>query len=302
MKITSLSILLSASMVLSACLGGGSGYRPGPESIRELTGLAPPAETAAQQDARSPGIVTRGDSLVVTTAHGETNQAERPRFSVPARCSGTRCVLRDPETGVGDVFDKDDLEFVNVPSTMIGTGHGITLRYWSGHHDDTDYAAYGSWMEHSGFVVQTQREEFVVQTQREEYEGVWVAVRFGIAGGELTGTKPVGSATWLGLMVGTPATGNDRGDRLQGIAALNYDMDAGGLDVGFSGIKNVDRGADHSTPVVMFDDITIASDGTFQAGATGNRIQGGFYGPEHVEAAGVFEQANIVGAFGAKRQ
>ena len=103
-------------------------------------------------------------------------------------------------------------------------------------------------------------------------------------------------------MVGTPATGNARGDRLQGIAALNYDMDAGGLDIGFSSIKNLDRGTDHSTPVVMFNDLAIASDGTFQAGATGSRIQGGFYGPGHVEAAGIFEQADIVGAFGAKRQ
>ena len=31
-------------------------------------------------------------------------------------------------------------------------------------------------------------------------------------------------------------------------------------------------------------------------------IQGGFYGPDHVEAAGIFEQSNIVGAFGTKRQ
>ena len=32
------------------------------------------------------------------------------------------------------------------------------------------------------------------------------------------------------------------------------------------------------------------------------RVQGGFYGPNHAEATGVFEQAGIAGAFGAKRQ
>ena len=293
MKIATLGILLSASFVLSACLGGGSDSRPGPESIRELTGLAPPVETAAAQDARSPGIVSRGDSLIMTTVHGETSAAELPRFAFSARCSGTRCILRDSALGLTDVFDKDDLEFANLPSTMVGTGHGITLRYWSGRYDEADYTAYGSWMEHGGFVVQTQEGVF---------DEVRVGVRFGIAGGELTGTRPVGGATWLGLMVGTPATGSARGDRLQGTAALNYDLASDALDVGFSNIKNVDRGADHSTPVVMFHDLTVAPDGTFQAGATGDRIQGGFYGPEHVEAAGVFEQANIVGAFGAKRQ
>ena len=39
-----------------------------------------------------------------------------------------------------------------------------------------------------------------------------------------------------------------------------------------------------------------------QSGLTGNRIQGGFYGPGHGEAAGVFQQSGMVGAFGAKGQ
>ena len=40
---------------------------------------------------------------------------------------------------------------------------------------------------------------------------------------------------------------------------------------------------------------------TVAAGEAGDRIQGGFYGPGHAETAGIFEQSNIVGAFGAKR-
>ena len=294
MKIFTPGILLSASLVLSACLGGESDFRPGPESIRELTGLAPPAETAAAQTARGPDIVSRMDSLIISARHIETSLAEAPAY-LRADCAGTRCEFFDPETGMLETtIDLPDLRFSRVVPEPIGSRHGITLMSWEGRLDEqTEFEAYGAWMEHGGFSI---RSEAVV------IEGVGTVFRGGLAGGDLTGARPTGSATWLGLMVGTPATGNARGDRLQGIAALNYDMDAGGLDIGFSSIKNVDRGADHSTPVVMFDDITIASDGTFQAGATGNRIQGGFYGPEHVEAAGVFEQANIVGAFGAKRQ
>ena len=49
-------------------------------------------------------------------------------------------------------------------------------------------------------------------------------------------------------------------------------------------------------------DSTLAADGTFDDGAAGARIQGGLYGPDHAEAAGVFEQSNIAGAFGAKKQ
>ena len=283
-------IALTAALSVSGCLGGGgSESRPGPESIRELTGLAPPAETTAAQTARAPGIVSRADSLVVTTWHGETGHARVPKLRIAARCARTRCDLYEPTTGYNTSIHLSDLDLSDVPGAAVGTKHGVTLMSWS----DSDYTAYGAWMKHGGFAVGT--ESFAV-------EDVRIDIRYGLAGGDLTGARPTGSATWLGLMVGTPATGNARGDRLQGIAALNYDMDAGGLDVGFSSIKNVDRGADHSTPVVRFNDLTIASDGTFQAGATGNRIQGGFYGPEHVEAAGVFEQANIVGAFGAKRQ
>lgn len=67
-------------------------------------------------------------------------------------------------------------------------------------------------------------------------------------------------------------------------------------------IKNIDRGIGHSTPTVLFTDVPIDAGGTFSTGSTGYRVQGGFYGTGHVEAAGIFEEANIIGAFGAKRQ
>ena len=158
---------------------------------------------------------------------------------------------------------------------------------------DHEATAFGAWMQHSSFTVQIER-----------WRGAYVTLdgRYGLAGGDLTGTRPTGGATWLGVMVGTPATGNRRGDRLQGIAALNYDLASDSLDVGFSSIKNIDRVTAHSAEVVIFADLHIGSRGTFEAGLAGNRIQGGFYGPGHVEAAGIFEQSNIVGAFGARRQ
>ena len=103
-------------------------------------------------------------------------------------------------------------------------------------------------------------------------------------------------------MVGTPTAGEGKGDRLVGDAALNHDMVAGGLDVVFSGIANIDRGTAHATPTVQFQDVPVAADGTFARGQGGHRVQGGFCGPGHAEAAGIFEQSNIVGAFGAKRR
>ena len=102
--------------------------------------------------------------------------------------------------------------------------------------------------------------------------------------------------------MGTPTAGDDKGERLVGTAALNYDMAAGGLDATFSGIRNIDRGTPHNVEAVMFSDLEVGSDGTFTRGQLGARIQGGFYGPGHAEASGIFEQSDIVGAFGATRQ
>lgn len=277
---------------LAACGGGGGGLSVA--DLRESSGLAPPTETAAAQRARSASIVGRAGSLILSTIHGETSHADVPTFQLRSRCAGTRCRITEPTTGYAYDLRLEDFEFTAGDSDALGSRHGITLVLADGRQRDTDYTAFGAWMRHAGFAVQTER---LVE------QGITISGRYGLAGGDLTGTRPTGSATWLGLMVGTPATGNNRGDRLQGIAALNYDMSVGGgIDVGFSSIKNIDRGIAHATPTILFVDVPIASGGTFEAGLTGNRIQGGFYGPGHDEAVGIFEQANIVGAFGAKKQ
>ena len=299
MKLSVLTIVACA-VFLTACGGGGSGGSPissgldNLDGVRQATGLAPPVETPAAQGARVAGIVSRADSLILSTTYGETSHRDLPTFRIRARCSGTSCSLSHPESGYRDTLSLDDLEFVAGDTQAVGTGNGITLMFGTASDSDLDYATFGSWMKHSTFAVQAGEGDF---------EGVRVSALVGLAGGDLTGAPLTGSATWLGLMVGIPVSGSARGDRLEGIAALNYDMAAGGgIDIAFSSIVNVDRRAPHSTPVVQFVDVPIGRVGTFEAGLAGNRVQGGFYGPNHAEAAGVFEQAGIVGAFGAKRQ
>lgn len=149
-------------------------------------------------------------------------------------------------------------------------------------------------MDHSGFLVQEDRGIPV--------GGVPANMRWNMAGGDLTRSRPLGNATWQGLMVGTPARGSGKGQRLQGNATLTYDLDSATLDAAFTNIQNVDRLQPHSVSAVRFDNINVSDRGTFQAGSSDNQIQGGFYGPDHAETAGVFEQSNIIGAFGAKKQ
>ena len=62
-------LAVAAVLSLAACGGGNSGSQPtlGLGEIRELTGLSAPVETAATQQARQQDIVSRADSLIVST-------------------------------------------------------------------------------------------------------------------------------------------------------------------------------------------------------------------------------------------
>ena len=290
-------LAVAAILSLAACGGGGnSGSQPalGLDDIRELTGLSAPVETAAAQQARQQDILSRADSLIVSTSHTEAVLADETRtYRWVSECSGAECVLLDPATGETHTSRLDELPIVPGDAETIGSAHGVTLMSKTGRHMGADFTSLGAWMEHSAFGVHSLRgvgEEGECDTL------------YASALGDLTGRPLTGSATWLGEMVGTPIAGDHRGDRLVGTAALNYDMDAGGLDAGFSGIRNIDRGTAHSVETVIFSDLEVGPDGTFARGQSGARIQGGFYGPGHAEAAGIFEQSDIVGAFGAKRQ
>ena len=172
----------------------------------------------------------------------------------------------------------------------LGTLHGVTVMY---QRAGTKLTSFGASMDDSAFAM---------RTGRVTVEGVSVGARYGTAGGDLTGPAPAGSATWRGAMAGTPATGNRRGDRLPGDATLTYDLAGAAIDAAFTDIRNVDRLAPHAPPAVRFDNVAVAADRTFAGGRSGNRIQGGLYGPGHAESAGAFEQSGTVGAFGAQRQ
>ena len=290
---------LAAAAVLSlAACGGGSntGSQPtlGLDDIRELTGLSAPAETAAAQEARQQDILARADSMILSTIHVEQAFPDETRtFPRLSECSRGECVVLDPVTGETVTSSVDKLVSAPGDAEAIGSAHGITLMSEAAHDMGADLTSLGAWMDHASFALSGARgagEGF-------DFETLYTMVL-----GELTDRPLAGSATWLGIMVGTPAVGEERGDRLVGTAALNYDMTAGGLDAAFSGIRNIDRGTAHSTQTVLFSDLDVGPDGTFSRGQSGARIQGGFYGPDHAEAAGVFEQSDIVGAFGAKRQ
>ena len=284
------TLITMVALGLSAC---SQGQRDEEVDILALTGLSAPIETGTAQQQRAGSIRSRADTLIFSTWHVGDGTTSSIEFLTD--CSGSQCEFQVPSTGgtptVSLITDLTSIPTVDIEA--VGSRHGITLVEENSLDQGTDVTSFGAWMDHSYF-------SFV--TSNPPVDGSGGTERYTWAAGERTDTPLTGSATWLGLMVGTPIAGNEIGDRLVGTAALNYDMTAGGLDVAFSGIKNITRGTAHTTETVIFADLAIESDGAFKRGQAGARIHGNFYGPGHGEAAGIFEHSQMIGAFGAKQQ
>ena len=290
-------LAIAAAGTLAACGGGG----PGPvsssfdsETAIALTGSAAPAETVADQAARSAAILARTDAIFVSTLYAEL---DGEGFHLASDCSGTRCTLTDPSSGTSVTVTLDDL--LDVEDTAdaqraVLTRNGITLVETRGGNGGPDYRVYGAWTVHGSFSIETGAEA--------TGEAGTLKARSSSAGGDLSGSRPSASATWRGVMVGTPARGARRDNVLQGDATLIYDLGRQTLDADFTNIADLDRNAAHTVRTVSFDSVPVAANGTYEAGGVGNYIGGGFAGPGHRETVGIFEQQGIVGAFGAKLQ
>ena len=283
------SLLLS--LALAACGGGSSKFSA--ERVRILTDARAPVESINDQFERATGIFDRSDSLLLSTVHGTTTHPELPTVELRTDCEKAGCTVRESRTGFTLRPSLDDLGVDTDATADFGlTRHGITLY----RTETTNVESYGAWMDHAAFAVQTVTASATAGGREIDF-----LLRYGIVGGDLSGDRPTGTATWQGLMVGTPATGDRAGHLLQGDATLRYSLDTEMLDATFDGIRDLNRDAAHSTESVQFDDVPVSADGTFRSGETGNRIQGAFYGTDHAETAGILEKSNIIGAFGAKK-
>ena len=250
--------------------------------------MSPPAETVASQTKRQNGILFRTDSWLVSTLHVDASELGLANLTWESSCVGTSCTLTDNLINSTVPFPLRRISIASPDagkSELLGTKHGITLIQQLDEQGEFDPNSLGAWMQHSFFAT-------------EAFDGAGLKGSLGIAGGDLTRSRPRGNATWYGLMVGTAIGDNEL---LQGDATLMYSLDDQRLDASFTDIQNLDS-EPHSVTSVDFTDVPVDARGEFKTGSTGNRIRGGFYGPDHAETAGTFEKSNIVGAFGAKRE
>ena len=284
--------LLAGPFLPAGCGGGGSsGSGPQQVSVPEFTpppGAAPPVETGAEQTARAPAIVSRSDSFIVSDLYLETSHPDAPQARLRATCTGTTCFFREPESGFTERLSTADLTFRSADASEgILTRHGITLFVGA----DATGVSWGAWMRHATFQV---------TDGRGQQDGIRIEARGASVVGDRTGTQPATTATWHGVLVATPVHGSRKGNLLTGTARLTYAPRTATLDATFADIFDMTRGAAHDR-LPGFINVAVRPDGTYAAGASGNRIQGGFYGPAHAESAGIVEQAGLVGAFGARQ-
>lgn len=317
-------VMTAASMLaLSACGGAGDKRLPSPPGPAPGTGA--PGETGGEQAARAAEILSRTDSVLPTRVHGQRRELppetvglppdpaivppedlDRFDFIFAASCRGTSCSLREvgdagnaSQGGVPDGFSTANLDWVTRASSGWGSRHGITLLEAQADIRDAtpetpDVRSLGAWLDHSGFVFSH------ALSVDDGWETEW---RYGLAGGDLAGTRPASlqdfDLVWRGVLIGSSVNGYLP---LQGEATLTYDGRYASVDAVFSDIYDLVNRRPHSVPQVRFDNVPVRLDGTFDAGVGGNRIAGGFYGPDHMESVGTMEQLGIVGSFGARRQ
>ena len=263
----------------------------------------------AEQHGRSTSIVSRADSLIASSIYEKRGSAAVTDYK--PSCTGTICTFTSPtEPPQSDrLRDNFDINLANPTTTSesLGAKHNITLiqSTWSSADlpnpaptENLNYTVFGAWMEHSVFFVSVTQGQFSGDPYNSNRS---------VAAGRLSNSRPSGNATWQGRMVGTLLSETNRGDKLQGDAALTYSLDSQSLNAAFTAIQNLDMEAGPFLPPVEFRGVPVDGKGGFEQGPRGGSasqawLHGAFYGPDHREAAGVFRSANIVGAFGAKQQ
>ena len=295
------AVLLTATLALGACGGGGS--RP------DLSQSDDP------RVARLGDVLQRADMLRMTGLHarwslsaaaaaagGETIE---DAFVEPVSCTEARCVAADgTATTVRDLLPSAGIDPDTVEAAL-GTRGGFDTVVTAGGFRTTEtlpglsvsvspeVTGYGFWGAHGFAALALGTGPITAEIDGTTFSGDFSIVQAYVAG-DAAGTDPAGtgSAAWTGIAEASP-TGTF--GRLMGTATVtiadlsrprvSVAIDVPGQEIGSPG----------------WTDMPLA-DGGFRSGTAGDDYLGGaFHGPGHEEAWGVFDTADHVGVFGARR-
>ena len=241
-----------------------------------------------------------GSVIQISRVTGKSNATAAPTFVAVPLCKNAACTITETATDFSDT-----VALGAFAGTPFVTKDGITLS-----RQTRPQTALGSVMDHSAFASFVKTDKVGTHIPGNVGGFVTYTTRYGVAGGDLTGSRPV-TATWQGLMVGHthPSDDDDPVDELLGGSTLAYDAGAGTVDVSLTGIKNLTENRPHSIEAITVPGLAVNATGEFAGGAV-TEINGAFYGPAdteaaHAEAAGTIYHSGtgaFSGAFGAKRQ
>ena len=274
---------LGLVVFLAAC-GGGSSTST---TMRPVDPPTPTVDVRAELSAVYAGADTAMTTDVPIFA---------PGFDLLAytTCSGTYCEATEPITGFSLASDTRD--GVSPTATLITAGEqqGVPVvriqDRWNLLSYAADIEAYGGWLQHSYFDVG------VATITTGDLRGTFFGA--GSSVGNDAGSRPAGSATWRGAMVGGTIV-NRKPEPIRGDAAVIYDFDRSAVNVSFTNIRNIERNAPLGN--MGWSSVPVSLDGSFQQSGTSGDVEGTFYGPAHEEVGGIFFGSDSLGAFGAKR-
>ena len=228
------------------------------------------------------------------------------RSDIKPTCSGKSCSADVPSVGMlaFSLSDIKDLSLVddtsltgfNSETQAVLIDNGITTaqsRAAARQDDGTKltFQTYGGWTDGSVFGA-----AFLDIT-----EGANTTRRFtSFIFGDATGSNPTGtgSAMWTGSAVGIDT---DNNQPFQGDVTVDIDdLSSPDVDVSITDGRRINN--DTTVPFTFTWDNMILEGGIFQSTLGDGDLWGSFYGSNHEEVGGVFDDDSTVGAFGATRQ
>ena len=292
---------LAAALTLAACGGGSS-----------MTGDGGPPDLGDSDDprvARLGELLDRADALLLSSSHARWSLAAEGEATIEdtlvegVSCAGARCVAADgTETAVEDLTDPSGIELEAVEASLGARG-GFDTATTSGRFEvsqtlpdltvSPEVTSYGFWGAHGFAALALAAGPLSAASGGTAYSGDFRLAQ-AYAVGDATGTNPagMGSATWTGIAEAA-ATGTLT--RLQGTATVTI-ADLSRPRVGVS----IDVPG-HAIGAPGWADMPLGN-GRFTVGTAGaDYLEGNFHGPGHEEAWGVFDTADYLGAFGARR-
>ena len=156
-----------------------------------------------------------------------------------------------------------------------------------------EVTSYGFWGEHGFAALALSAGALAAEIDGTAFAGDFSLAQAYVAGAA-TGTDPTGtgSATWTGIAEASPTGAFER---LMGTATLTI----ADLSRPRVGVAIVVPG--HTIGAPGWADMALGNGGFSSGTAGADRLSGNFHGPAHEEAYGVFDTADYIGAFGAKR-